>query len=1393
MSEKYDFKIDINEKDSHTIILKQIKAGSTVLEFGPANGNMTRYMKEVLDCDVYIVEIDKQSFNKALKYAKDGIHCDVEELLWAKEFKDIEFDYIIFADVLEHLKNPEQVLQNANRLLKNDGRVILSVPNVAHSGILAELYTNKFHYRQIGLLDNTHIHFFSFFSLCEMIESCDYIIEIYDATYNLLGTSEFKEYDYLLPENTINIIKAKRLGTVYQFIFTIVKKQYFIDNDIIIQKNIGDIPENITKIYLDYGNGFSEENIEIIKGNFTGEKIVFKVPDGVANIRVDLIEGKNCIVKELKVYCNSTMFNKYTINGEKTGEDFIFINEYPQIIIPEVKDISDITIKYDYIELNKNFLEIYNNCDCIWSEKNKMANDEITSLLSTLQDMKYKLNNQEVLIAKQSEEIINQKEEIENKDKELRNQKEEIENKDKELRNQKEEIENKDKELQNQKEKIENKDKELQGQKEEIENNNVVIDELTLSIKQNDLVIDKLNNEIERFKLEYANKMMINEELFAKLQNAEIAYVAIKNSTHWRLTYPLRVSADTIKELFNRTKYTRLIKKGVGSIIHNGPEITFKKTKKYLFEKKVNEINLYTSITESLTETDDEDISILDLCSKYNYEVFGATKIDFAHNNKSKTVILVSHELTITGAPIVLFYFARILKNIGYLPIILSPVDGLLKEEINKEGIPLIIADTLASSTFLEEIQQKISFIVACTIVTYYVINKLANMDIPVLWWIHEAIYSYEKGGFLAVMPNELPQNVNVVCGGNYAKHVLKRFFPNYKADTLLYYLPDILNDYTKNKNDIVNLRDKFVFAIIGSFEERKAQDIFVRAIETMDNRIRKSCYFLFIGKPFDENINKSVEKVLGKYLNNSKHIEQVSRDDLFKLYAQIDCLVCTSKDDPMPVVVTEAMALSKSIICSENTGSASIISKFNAGLIYRENSVTELVNCMEKIAENYNNNEMAIMRDNARYAYEQMFSYNAFMVNVNDTIDKLLHKTDNLHFDVVVSVIFPVYNPQKDFEFTVDLLHRQKGIKAVEVILVDSESENIDSAEVFKKSNKLIHITQKQFSHSFARNLGGENASGDILIFMTQDAMPTDEYWVAKIIAPIMNEGIAAVSCMETCPDGTDLYYRVASKTHSNFVLDGQVDRIGFYSRDMTPLVQRKNASLNDVSTAIKADIWRKYKYRFSFAEDLDLGLRLIKDDNKVKIMSSVTIVHGHNRNAGYYLKRSIAEGFAMDKIIGKTNNCEQDKNIFSQINTVFIALNYIFEDIKENISKSNVTEYCEELVTLLDEYINKKNVSDLLMKEYDDKIINDFYNSIVKIQENLGIDTAVISHLKNYAKENLLTYVIKEYSAIDENLKSSIRDSLLKQACAYCGILSSKISDAEMIDKVKLFAKGV
>lgn len=222
---KYNVNINMNNRQSsHTLILEQIKPNSFVLEMGCATGYMTKYLYEKLDCKVHVVEIDKESIKQAKPYAYDWYCGDLNEDGWKKYYGTYpQYDYILFADVIEHLTDPLKTLKLSVELLKQNGKIIISIPNICHNDVLIQMFYDHFNYTPLGLLDNTHIHFWGGDDFARFVEEIGLkVTKTETVRFPTQGTeqrSQFRVNDELL-----KLLKTRPNGEVYQWIFTCEKK-----------------------------------------------------------------------------------------------------------------------------------------------------------------------------------------------------------------------------------------------------------------------------------------------------------------------------------------------------------------------------------------------------------------------------------------------------------------------------------------------------------------------------------------------------------------------------------------------------------------------------------------------------------------------------------------------------------------------------------------------------------------------------------------------------------------------------------------------------------------------------------------------------------------------------------------------------------------------------------------------------------------------------------------------------------------------------------------------------------------------------------------------------------------------------------------------------------------
>ncbi len=143
-------------------ILEMIPATARrVLDVGCGAGRLGESLKARQAAEVWGIEREAEVARLAEGRLDHVVAANVEELDAAKELAEAEFDTIVFADVLEHLRGPEEVLKTVRPWLTPDGRVIASIPNARHHSVLTGLFEGNWTYEAAGLLDHDHLRFFT--------------------------------------------------------------------------------------------------------------------------------------------------------------------------------------------------------------------------------------------------------------------------------------------------------------------------------------------------------------------------------------------------------------------------------------------------------------------------------------------------------------------------------------------------------------------------------------------------------------------------------------------------------------------------------------------------------------------------------------------------------------------------------------------------------------------------------------------------------------------------------------------------------------------------------------------------------------------------------------------------------------------------------------------------------------------------------------------------------------------------------------------------------------------------------------------------------------------------------------------------------------------------------
>lgn len=351
---KYDFDLDISSKNSLSLIIKKIRPGSTVLEFGPAAGRMTKYLKEQLNCKVYIVEIDEVAA-KASIFAEGVVIGNIEDFKWLEQYENVKFDHIIFADVLEHLYNPQIVMNKCVELLEIGGSLLISVPNIAHNSVIIDLLHNKFEYRKTGLLDDTHIRFFTYTSLLNMISTCNLMVKWEDAIIKRVGETELGNFFDGLPNGVVKFLKNRPLCDLYQFVMELQPQQ---ENSVTRRNIVTKGDYYYSQLYIDCGNGITEEQSLTIRANGSSREYEFDLIgfERIERLRFDPL-NVNCIITIEEIVCidknrEQLIIDKYSNNADfSDGNTFLFLHEDPQILFDSPQmELSRIIVRLSCID-----------------------------------------------------------------------------------------------------------------------------------------------------------------------------------------------------------------------------------------------------------------------------------------------------------------------------------------------------------------------------------------------------------------------------------------------------------------------------------------------------------------------------------------------------------------------------------------------------------------------------------------------------------------------------------------------------------------------------------------------------------------------------------------------------------------------------------------------------------------------------------------------------------------------------------------------------------------------------------------------------------------------------------------------------------------------------------
>lgn len=192
-----------------------------ILDVGCGSGSMGRELKRTRQLEVWGVEYNSEAASRAVNNLDYVLPGSIEDNI--PFLPDKYFDTIVFADVLEHLTDPESVLTRIHSKLSDSGEMIVSLPNVRFWNVIVNLLQGQWNYEEAGILDKTHLRFFTYSSASQLLQSSGYTIKdcIAVTANNIEVPGKVIE---ALTSVGYNVSGLKEEGIQFQYLFKCNKK-----------------------------------------------------------------------------------------------------------------------------------------------------------------------------------------------------------------------------------------------------------------------------------------------------------------------------------------------------------------------------------------------------------------------------------------------------------------------------------------------------------------------------------------------------------------------------------------------------------------------------------------------------------------------------------------------------------------------------------------------------------------------------------------------------------------------------------------------------------------------------------------------------------------------------------------------------------------------------------------------------------------------------------------------------------------------------------------------------------------------------------------------------------------------------------------------------------------
>ncbi len=235
------------------------------------------------------------------------------------------------------------------------------------------------------------------------------------------------------------------------------------------------------------------------------------------------------------------------------------------------------------------------------------------------------------------------------------------------------------------------------------------------------------------------------------------------------------------------------------------------------------------------------------------------------------------------------------------------------------------------------------------------------------------------------------------------------------------------------------------------------------------------------------------------------------------------------------------------------------------------------------------------------------------------------------------VSIVIPTLNAERYLPGLLESFDAQVPSPPDEIVLVDSASDDRTPELAAAHPNvRVVGITREEFTHGYSRNLGVQEAAGELIVFLSQDARPTDEHWLAGITKPFEDAGTGAVFCRQ-------IPYPEANPIERTFI------EYWFPSQSRLTQGQPSNAKedlrfldvfFSNVSSAARRDVLLEHPFHVDIimSEDQQFARDILHAGHDLVYTADASVWHSHDYTLRQIFQRYFDSAYSLTCIFNHT-----------------------------------------------------------------------------------------------------------------------------------------------------------